>query len=489
MSLPLDQEIQEDVSLPEGSLLRLYYPLALSWIFMSVEMPVAVAIISRLPGGEVAAAGLLVMMGLALWVESPIIDLLATSTTLASNAKRYGAIRRFSLWLIVGVTVVHGAIALTPVYDFITRNVMAVPAPVAASAKIGFIIMIPWSGLIGWRRFLQGLLIRGGDTRAIGIGTFVRVFLICAVGFFLKAVTSLPSLQIVAIALILSVAAECIYIHFAARPFVVRVEKTWNDEQNLTTAKLISFHTPLTLSTMITMIAMPVLAAALAHAANPTQSMAAWQVAASVMFLFRSVTFALTEVVIARYRSPSESRRLFAFCASVGALSSALVLVLSAAGVSNSIFAKVLGAKPEIATLAVLAFVSTAAVPFLNAMCSYNKGVLTQQSKTVARLTAIAFAFIATAIVLIVGLRLRWSGVVIGAAATTAGQAAELAILAMAWSSHRRKSWPRRDQSLAQNIAPAGSAITEALNTSSALRSPSIEDMSPSSCSIESTES
>ena len=75
----------EEAPLTSRTILRFYYPLALSWLFMAIESPIAIIILSRLPGSEVATAAFLIMMGLALWIESPVIDMLSTSTTLARN--------------------------------------------------------------------------------------------------------------------------------------------------------------------------------------------------------------------------------------------------------------------------------------------------------------------------------------------------------------------------------------------------------------------
>ncbi len=94
---------------------------------MSVEGPLSVALISRLPGAEVSTAAFQIMMGLALWLESPIIDLLSTSTTLAKSRQNYVQLSRFVWWLIATVTIAHALVAFTPLYWIVTRQIMGVP--------------------------------------------------------------------------------------------------------------------------------------------------------------------------------------------------------------------------------------------------------------------------------------------------------------------------------------------------------------------------
>ncbi|HWA82523.1 MAG TPA: hypothetical protein VG820_03755, partial [Fimbriimonadaceae bacterium] len=214
-------------ALPSGELsmatiLRFFSPLALSWIFMSIEGPLSVALISRLPKPEVSTAAFQIVMGLALWIESPIIDLLSTSTTLAKTRQNYVALSRFVWWLIGTVTLVHILLVFTPLFWLVTEKVMGVPTNVAVEARKGLAVMVPWAGFIGWRRYLQGLLIRNGQTKLVGMGTAIRVATMFASAFLLFFAVHLPSIQIAGIALICAVGAESTFAHWASRETVRR---------------------------------------------------------------------------------------------------------------------------------------------------------------------------------------------------------------------------------------------------------------------------
>ena len=124
---------------------------------MGLEGPICEGVINRLPRPEINAAAWPVLMALAIWIESPVIDLLSTSTTLAKDRQRYELISRFVWYLMLWVTVAHAAIVLSPIYHVITENLMGVKPEVADTARGALVILIPWSALIGWRRYGIGL--------------------------------------------------------------------------------------------------------------------------------------------------------------------------------------------------------------------------------------------------------------------------------------------------------------------------------------------
>ncbi len=73
-----------------------WWPLALSWFLMALELPALSAIIARLadPKINLAAYGGIVFP-LALIIEAPIIMLLAASTALSKDWDSYRKIRKF----------------------------------------------------------------------------------------------------------------------------------------------------------------------------------------------------------------------------------------------------------------------------------------------------------------------------------------------------------------------------------------------------------
>jgi hypothetical protein len=417
-----------------SEIVRFYYPLALSWLFMGLESPISIAVLSRLPGAEVNTAGYFIMMGLALWIESPVIDLLSTSTTLSRSHADFIVLRRFALGVMAFVTVVHVLVAFTPLYGFVTESLMRLPHGVSASARDGFRIMFLWSAFIGWRRFLQGVMIRQGLTKRVGFGTLVRLSAMSTSALSLYLLTKLPGISIAAIALMCAVLAEAVYVHIASRPAVrlLELEET-GQSPPLTLRKLMAFHLPLTATTAVMMLGSPIVGAALARAPQSILSLAAWQVAQSLLWLHRTVVFALPEVVITLYRDASSALMLRRFSLSVGLVSSVLVGVVTLLGLDTWFFTVVLQESPKVAAAARIAYLAGAHLPFVGAMQSYVRGMLTAHHLTLARFGAVLVSLGCAAFFLWLTVVVGIAGVVSAAIALTISLIAELAFLIYAW--------------------------------------------------------
>lgn len=437
--------------LSQRAIFRLFYPLALSWIFMATESPVSNAILARSPNATVNTAAFLMLMAIAIFIESPVIDLLSTSTTLATGRTAYHAIRRFTVQIMIGVTIVHALVVLTPFYFVLTRTVLGLPEPVIQALHVPLQIMIPWSAFIGWRRHLQGLMIRTGATQPIGVGTFLRVATITGVGFGIMNRFGLTGLEVVAIALLASVAVEAVFMHWASRPTVHALEeapdilpahRNGDAAETLSTRRLWQFHGPLTLSSLVMLTTGPAVGAALARTPDAVVSMAAWQVASSLIWLMRTVTYALPEVVIAQYQGVASRAPLAAFCRNVGLTCSGLMLLAAVTGLDRWMFTVVLGVKPSVADSAHLAFWACVPLPALNAAMSYTRGVLTAHRQTMARMWAISVGVATLIGTLVVGVSAKWPGIVLGPVAVILGQVAEMIVLRVFWSLTLRREPP-----------------------------------------------
>lgn len=401
---------------------------------MALEAPVCVHLITHWNAGDdkVLLAAFNAMMAYSLFIESPVIDLLATSTTLARNARLRRALQTFSVWVLVFATAVHAVACIPSVFNWVT---LRLESDVRAALHLPFTVMIPWSFFIGWRRHRQGLLIRQGHTRMIGFGTLIRFTSLFGLGTLL-AYLGLPALEVVAIALVLSVAFEAIFIHFCS----LGSSENWqgdNLDQKMTLSQMMKFHLPLTATTMLNLVAMPIITNSLASQSGAVLQMAAWQVSMSIVWLFRTVVYALPEVVIALYNGPESERKLRKFVTVIGVSLSALMFVCSLAGIDRWIYSDILKAEPAIADAASLCFKVQFALPLLSAIQSYVRGMLTAWHFTTSRLYAVAVGFSTLLVMLFVGKTAGWPGVVVAGVAMSVSVAAELMVLGIAFKRAR----------------------------------------------------
>ena len=440
----------EQSQVSHRQILRFYLPLALSWIFMAIESPIALGVISRMPNAEISAAAFQPLMALALLIESPVIDLLTTATTLGKNRQHYQQLRRFVWRIMFFVTAVHALVTLTPLYWTVTLDLIRLPNEVAESARPGLMLMIPWSAFIGWRRYLQGLMIRHGQTRMIGVGTAIRMVTMATVSLTLFFFTSLPSIIVVSTALLCSVAAEAAFAHSASRS-VIRDHLTDDEEIDpLTQRFLARFHLPLTATTIVTILSQPLVSSAISRSPETTLALASFQVASSIIWLHRTIVFALPEVVITLYREGEIEAKLKKFCLIVGLATSGMLAITALTRLDLVIFSKVLGVQnPRVLEMAHLCLSLSCLLPLTGALQSYLRGVLAAHHLTVSRLAAIFVALACGVAALVIGVWRQWPGVVTASIALTISQIAEFLVLAKAWRTGRSRMSPPETGNLA----------------------------------------
>jgi hypothetical protein len=414
--------------------------LAISWLFMAAEGPIIVRLVSGGPDAKVLTAAFLIVMSIAIFIESPVIDLLSTGTTMGKGRQSYVVISKFAWYMIVFVTIVHFLVTWTPLYWLVTLQFLQLDPAVAKAAHVPLMIMVPWSGFVGWRRKLHGLMIAKGETKMIGFGTTVRVLTLLTTGFGLAS-TGMGALVAAAWALLASVAAEAAFIHLVSRKVIQAHYMT--DEPGfvpLTMKQLWAFHIPLTLSSMVILSQSLFISRALAAAPDSVLAMAAWQVAISVIWLFRTMTFALPEVVISQFRKhPQAPQVLKRFCLTVGLSLSVLLLVFGLTPLSTLVYGGVLRSDPTIVQAAIGATLVCVLLPWMNAWMSYIRAALTAYHLTVARLTAISLGVGSLVACLFIGVTLKLPGVLVAGLSITFAHLVEIAWLNHAWQRGRPK--------------------------------------------------
>ena len=237
-------------------------------------------------------------------------------------------------------------------------------------------------------------------------------------------------------AIMAGVTLEASVVHWLSRDVIARHFGAGrvSTEEPLSMKKLVSFHFPLTATTMVNLLVMPLVSAGLARTPNPVLALAGCGVAGAIIFLHRAVTFCLPEVVITLYKNAQSLKMLRTFSLGVGAASSLFILISGLTGMDRFLFSWLIDAKPAIAEVAHWCYLLSAAVPFVDAAQAYVRGVLTAHHLTVSRLVAVVAAISVLIGVLAIGVGLHWSGPVLAAASVTSGLLAELAVLAMAWA-------------------------------------------------------
>jgi len=130
-----------------------WLPLAATWLMMSVEGPFLAAVIARLaePKFNLAAYG--VAFSFALIIEAPIIMIMSASTALVESRESFVKLRNYTYFLNGSITFLMLIFLIPDIFYFITMDLIELPTQVARLTYQATIVLLPWPGAIGYRRF------------------------------------------------------------------------------------------------------------------------------------------------------------------------------------------------------------------------------------------------------------------------------------------------------------------------------------------------
>jgi hypothetical protein len=445
--------------LPIRQVFRTWWPLAASWMLMGAELPLISSIIARLANPEInlAAYGG-VVFPLALIIEAPVIMLLAASTALSKDWASYLKLRRFMMATAAALTLLHVIVAFTPVYYLVVQGILGVPDEIVAPARIGLMIMTPWTWAIAYRRFNQGVLIRFGHSRSIGVGTVIRLStgaVVLAVGY---SIGGLPGIIVGTTAVAVGVVFEAIYVGIVVRPVREKHLKPAPPVATpLTLKAFLNFYIPLALTSLLILLTLPLGSAALSRMPLPLESLAAWPVVSGLIFMVRGMGMAYNEVVVSLLDEKRSTRTLKRFAHGLAGLNTVALVILAATPLSQLWFRHVAALNPELVQLARLALWFGILLPGLNVYQSLYQGALVNSRRTRGVTEAVVIFLASTVIILYGGI--LWGqviGLFIGMGAFTVSM-----LVQTVWLWHRSRPTIRATE--ARDASLSGVKVFEAV--------------------------
>lgn len=280
---------------------------------MSVELPTLSAVVARLadPQINLAAYGGIVFP-IALIIESPIIMLLSASTALSKDWTAYRKLYQFMMTAGAALTFFHVMIAFTPLYYVVSRQMMGVPEEIVEPGRLGLMLITPWTWSIAYRRFQQGVLIRFGQSRAVGVGTVIRLIsggLVLLIGYLLGTI---PGVAVGALAQSAGVLSEAVYAGIRVQQ-VIRRELPTQEAAFIGWKRFADFYIPLAMTSMLSLLWQPLGSAALSRMPDPMISLSVWPVVSGFVNMFRSVGYAVNETVLASLTKEGSYKSLIKF--------------------------------------------------------------------------------------------------------------------------------------------------------------------------------
>jgi progressive ankylosis protein len=422
--------VTESRPLTTRTIFFFWVPLAATWVMMALEGPFLAAIIARLadPTFNLAAYGIAFAFGIL--IEAPVIMLLSASTALVEDRDSYRKLRNFSNALNIGCTALLLLVLVPPVFDGIMTGLLGLPTEVSSLTYGALWILLPWPAAIGYRRFVQGLLIRSGRTRLVALGTGIRLVTMGGAAFLLYRLTELPGAWVGASAMTAGVLAEAI----AARLMAVRTIRELMDGPELRRPEqgplrytaIAQFYYPLALTSVISLTVQPLLTFFMGRAPAPIESLAVFPVVNALGFLFRSLGLSFQEVAIALLgRRGEHYPELARFGTGLGLGASAAMALVAFTPMATFWYVTISGLEPALAAYALIPTMFLVPLPAMSVLLSFQRAVLVHGRATgpITTATALEVAIVAVTFSLL-GWRVGIIGVTAAIVAFLAGRLA-----------------------------------------------------------------
>jgi hypothetical protein len=393
---------------------------------MGAELPAIGAAVARLPDPVAHLAAFGIVFAFALLVEAPIIMMLAASTALCRDRESTARLRSFNHRTAAGLMALHALLAFTPLYDWVVVWAVSPPDDVVEPARLGLKIMTPWTWAIADRRFHQGILIRFGRARAVGLGTLVRVIATVAV-LVLASCLGLSGIAVAATGLTVGVCVEMVFARLVVGEILrERMPAAAAGAEPLTTARLLAFYVPLAVTPFLSLVSQPLGTACVARLPDAVRSLAAWPVVIGLVFMSRCVGIAFNEVVVSHAGDPGGRRALDRFAAGLAAVTVGILALFPATPLARWWFEGVQGLEPDLAALAEGALWFAVLLPGLTVAHSLFQGLLVHAGRTRGVTeSVVAFLVVFGAILYAGVVAERWNGLIVSMAAFTAGSAVQ----------------------------------------------------------------
>ncbi|MFT5733157.1 MAG: hypothetical protein ACJA2W_003514 [Planctomycetota bacterium] len=383
-----------DVEMDGWRVFRLWWPLAASWILMAMEPTLVIATVSRLDDPKVhLAAWNSVVFPISLACEGPIIMMLAAAARLSSSWERYRKVMKYGHIMGLVLTCVHAAIAFTPLYDIVAVDVLGSDPSVIEPARLGLMIMLPWTYAIGYRRAQQGALIRFERSGVVGQGTLLRLAVTGGILLGLMHWTELGGATVAACGVSAGVTAEAIFAGWRVREIYPNLKREQEGEEILP-GNFARFYGPLALTPLITLLIQPLGSAAMNRMPNSLDAVAAWGPVHALVFTMRSVGMAFNEVVVTLVALQGGRRALIRFGAGLAVVTSSIILLVWATPLAGFWFGTVQNIPSELIPVARIGVGICILMPAYQVAQSWFQGLLVHRKETRGITEAVLLYFV-----------------------------------------------------------------------------------------------
>ena len=356
---------------------------------MSLEGPFLTAVIARLPEAKYNLAAYGIAFSFALIVEAPIIMIMSAVVALVKDSQSYYKMRNYTFYLNYSITGIMLVFLIPDFFFWISQELIGLTPEISELAYFSTVILLPWPGAIGFRRFYQGVLIKYNRTRRVAYGTLIRMTSMAGTASILYFMTGLNGAYVGASALSVGVVLEALASRLMAGDLVTNFTRQspkiifTQDKNALTYWKITKFYFPLALSSILGLGVYPVVNFFIGHSRMPIESLAVLPVINSLNFMFVCIGLSYQEVGIALLGTKNNQfKPLKNFAYLLGIVTEFGIALIAFTPLAYYWFRHFSGLSIELTEFAILPFQLTVLMPALMIVMSFQRALLMNSNHT-----------------------------------------------------------------------------------------------------------
>ena len=398
---------------------QLYYflPLAFTALLITATHSLFNAGLARLPNPEVMIAAFAVAKSLMHVFQSPVMMIRQTVSALIDHRKNMRRTLTFLGIIVLGVVFVLGTIAFSGASRFIFREVMGISGQTLEEAVLMLQILFLFPAMVAIRDFFTGFAIKFRVARMLTIGSIMRILYVLIFVSVIDQLTSVPPAYLGSLMFIGALIVESSVVMIGTKILVRSFPKALKEleppehqtqPRRLTYANILTFYSPLIVTTLIHTTIMPIINSALARTQEPDMAISVFAVSWGLGMIVLS-PFIMFHQVPLHYIDETDNRNNMAvkkFALQLAVICAALMAIIGFTDLGHFILTRWIGTTDEISRQSAAVLQLMTVIPFLMVAREYYWGMLMRRrltrhiwkGKVANLLTLIAAVTIATII-------------------------------------------------------------------------------------------
>ena len=371
-------------------LLGFFLPLAVMPMMISMTHNIINASLARLPLPGVSLAIFTVGKSITNIANAPTIMSRQMIVSLVDDRQSYRLTRKFVWIMAVLLFLFLLLFGLTPLGNFLLMDLIGIKDSQKVSlAKTALCITSLLPITVLFRNIYQGLATGLKKTKIIVPGVMLRLVIITGFLWWIVSNDALTGVIAGSIAWIAGIAIEGFLIlgfiiYLYQSPTQAAEKMPDHGEGKLSLNKIIKFFSPLAIMIILTKVLQPIIQSGIARGYSPTQSLAAYGVAWSLVFLFSSSLRMLHQLSLVYTEKIGDHnwKKIKNFSIIAGVIVSIVMLLAALTPFGYFILHRIIAVSDQVAELAQQTILAFSLYPLIRAFRESYWGILMRQRTT-----------------------------------------------------------------------------------------------------------